>query len=456
MVVVIFISVFFYIFSVDIPFLLQLTFVANLSLYAFLTHRIFRQKRFNPLMCTSVIFFLCFFILAPLIQLQNSYVAPNRYVIQPDIAIYTNILIFVFYVVLYMVLKDKGLEFEGWQNRDFKKINRVLLGLSIVSLIVALPFLRHIYVSEAAGSSSEDASLMETLIIRKVMLSFPFFALLAFLSLNKLKASNMFIFFVLLLILLIAKNPLLEKRNALGPIYLTLLYVAFSKNLANNFKFYISNLILFVVFFPLSALLTHSDNGSVKAEDKLEGIEEIQSVELGNTIYDHFRELHYDAWSMINATVDYSDREGVTMGRQFLGAALFFFPRQLWNDKPIGSGSLVAQEFIYNVYGFDFFNLSSPLVAEGYINFGFFGVVLFAFILGRLFVWSYKNLQANRYDFLFIIYTSFYMFFLLRGDLQNGLAYFVGPMVPYMIIRVLLLKKGNKNKNNMPISMPVA
>lgn len=443
LIIIVYILLFLFITSIDIPFLLQLTFVANLSLYSFMTYKMFQQKKFNPLMCTSIIFFLCFFILAPLIQLQYSYVAPNSYVIKPEIGVYANILIFIFYLILYFLQNRKGVDLTGWYKGDVKRINTTLLIISLGSIIVALPFLRNLYLS-AATASAEDSSIVETLLIKKVILSFPYFCLLAFLSTNKIKFSNLGILFILILALLIAKNPLLEKRNAIGPIYLTLFYFAFSKNLGTNIKFYLSNLVIFVVFFPLSSLLTNKGTDESTAEGKLEAIES-QEVELGNTIYDHFRELHYDAWSIVNVTIEYAERDGVTNGSQFLGAVMFFFPRQFWEDKPVGSGAFVGQEFIANVYGFDFFNLSSPLVAEGYINFGLVGVVLFAFLLGWLFLWWLRTLQGNKYDFLFLIYSSFYMFFLLRGDLQNAMAYFVGPLVPFFVVRMLVVPKIKKS-----------
>ena len=56
---------------------------------------------------------------------------------------------------------------------------------------------------------------------------------------------------------------------------------------------------------------------------------------------------------------------------------LFFVPRNYWLDKPVGSGYEMANHLNYT-----FNNISMPFLGEGYVNFGVFGVTIFAMMLG--------------------------------------------------------------------------
>lgn len=96
------------------------------------------------------------------------------------------------------------------------------------------------------------------------------------------------------------------------------------------------------------------------------------------------------------------------------------------------SGEVVAA-----VQGQDFTNLSSPLPAEGYINFGIFGLIIFAIVYGLLvkkvdcYVFMSGNLLS--YAYCFILPISFY---LLRGALLSGWAYTFG----YCVVLILIMK----------------
>jgi hypothetical protein len=90
---------------------------------------------------------------------------------------------------------------------------------------------------------------------------------------------------------------------------------------------------------------------------------------LGNADYDSF-------WQVANAFSLTVDNLVVPL-RQLLGSLLFWMPRSLWPDKPIDTGSLLAQ---YRGYSFD--NLSAPLWAELLVNGGVVAVVIGCLALG--------------------------------------------------------------------------
>ncbi|GAK74801.1 hypothetical protein JCM19296_379 [Nonlabens ulvanivorans] len=139
------------------------------------------------------------------------------------------------------------------------------------------------------------------------------------------------LFFLIALVLLF-KNPLTEKRNALGPIYLLLFFLFVPKLLNSNVK---STLLLFVVMiigFPLSQFLTHIDYG----------FDEILSnpslLFAKNQLSEGYMSLNYDAFINIGVVMEHVEFDGLSYGYQLLSALLFFVPRSLWVAKPDASG----------------------------------------------------------------------------------------------------------------------
>ena len=151
-----------------------------------------------------------------------------------------------------------------------------------------------------------------------------------------------------------------------------------------------------------------------------------------------FNTLHYDAFSNIMATVDYVQNIGYVYGSQLVGSLLFFVPRSFWEDKPWGTGQLIG-DYLISDYGFHFNNLSNPVVSEGFINFGIFGVILLAVVLAvvvvRLIGW------INSEDYLrkiMALYFAIHLIFLLRGDFLNGFSYYIGTLIGVLFLPKLI------------------
>jgi hypothetical protein len=88
-------------------------------------------------------------------------------------------------------------------------------------------------------------------------------------------------------------------------------------------------------------------------------------------------DLNFDSFQMIGYTTGYTDQFGYSWGNQILLPAFFWVPRSIWNSKPIGTPDMVAENA-----NFLHFNVSSPLWAEGFINFGIPGLILFLLLFG--------------------------------------------------------------------------
>lgn len=134
----------------------------------------------------------------------------------------------------------------------------------------------------------------------------------------------------------------------------------------------------------------------------------------------------------------------VTYGSQLLGVLLFWVPRKIWPDKPVSSGIYLADKL-----GLNWNNISCNFFAEGYINFGMFGVFLFLFFfayfsanMDKRYViekersWS----NFNKYEIFYLLISSFSIF-LLRGDLLSSFAYCIGFISSVQIVKFIMFTK---------------
>lgn len=125
----------------------------------------------------------------------------------------------------------------------------------------------------------------------------------------------------------------------------------------------------------------------------------------------------------------YIDRDGLRLGQQLAGVLLFWVPRSVWHAKPIGTGAFVASHF-----GFDFTNLSAPIVAEAVVDFGCIGVALlaalFGLVLSRLdtVFWRRSDGGASAVRSIDTVYPFLLglVVFMTRGDLLSSFGYTLG------------------------------
>ncbi|MDE5660832.1 MAG: hypothetical protein K2I28_08090 [Muribaculaceae bacterium] len=143
---------------------------------------------------------------------------------------------------------------------------------------------------------------------------------------------------------------------------------------------------------------------------------------------DFFNDINFDAGQIFMATMK---TDMITYGYQLLGPLLFFVPRAWWPGKPIGSGAVLVDSH----HG-SFNNVSMPYFGEGYVNFGFIGVLAFALFLSWIcakFDVSYwqKWRISKSYKIGYYLIFMGALVFIMRGDLMSSTAYTVGIMVSY-------------------------
>lgn len=152
--------------------------------------------------------------------------------------------------------------------------------------------------------------------------------------------------------------------------------------------------------------------------------------------FDFMNHGHFDGFQNFSRVVEL---DIITYGYQLLGSLFFFIPRTFWFDKPVGSGSLVASEA-----NLIFDNIAMPYIAEGYINFGLWGVILFS--VAMAFSLSYFDSRysstygKNNSGFVFYCLSYGLIFFLMRGDLLSGTAFFAGLYFSFLFSRFIINK----------------
>lgn len=439
--------------SVWISFFLSFSVITIIAYYHLNIERVF-----SPFLGSYVIFNYLFFFIAPVFQISSLSLAtprfPNDFIFNTSTVITANILIIIFNITFflsYIYFKKKRLVNSLLLDEKlvFYKHSTIaiLVILLLCTLVVCFNYeyvitniFESIYITNAKSES------VSSLLLRKKFLFFlPLAGVVASISYlkekNKLSTNTIVIFICLLVfivMLLFLKNIFTEKRNTLGPIYIALIYLFYPKLLDSNSKFFLFLFLSMVIMFPLMSSLTHIDANLDQIVENPELLYE--SFLRFGTISGAFESLHYDAFSNILATLEYVEINGIALGYQLLGVILFFIPRSIWASKPTSTGELIG-EYLMNTTPRDYSNLSNAIVSEGYINLGVFGVILLAIILAYFIVKFISWMISKNYFKEFIaFYFALHLLFLLRGDLTNGVSYFIGPLLSIYFVPKFLIR----------------
>ena len=385
------------------------------------------------------VFFLTFFCLAPLSQYLNAYSCWD-YVLSDNDYINTNFIILIWgaFVFAFSSLRGKKEKVSAEEIVDpidcipHIRTSRmfVMLGLAAVAtiLVVSVYGFENIF---SRSTMDSDLPLTLDLIFGKVIRPLPIF-ILAFCIIFFRQQNKKTFFSVLILILcitlsLLADFPAAMARYNAACFYGGLAVIAIPALRKKKGLFSLLFLMLFLVVFPATNLFKTSvfDMGLF--------LETVGSI--ATNLSTGFCAVDYDAYSLIARTVHYVDAYGLTCGKQLLTSLLFFVPRAVWAAKSIGTGELVS-----SAQGQRFTDLSSPLAAEGYIDFGMVGVVSYAVILGlliRRFDGGTPH-QARLFS-LFRPFGMLMLFFVMRGSLLSTWAYTVGFFISFSLVAIVAL-----------------
>jgi hypothetical protein len=242
--------------------------------------------------------------------------------------------------------------------------------------------------------------------------------------------SRVAILMLLGMLVLVTENPLTEKRNALGPVYISIALVAFRQTFGNQNRRFLLLIAAMVLMFPAIEEFTHN---------RYQVLHGVKIAALIDQIVTHYQSVNYDAWANINTSIDIIGRQGLQWGHQLLGSILFFVPSSAWPSKPLATGLFVGN-FLMENYRMWFNNLSAPLIAEGYLDFGVIGVTAYAAALGFA-VYGLNRLATTAKRWIaepFTTYLAIYLMFLLRGSLMVAVAFGVGAIAAFYSASALL------------------
>ena len=320
----------------------------------------------------------------------------------------------------------------------------VTLLVCVVAVGVAAPFVYH--------SVDDQVEITpKLLILNRYLLFIPSAALLILLQetirgRKKLSFTRVCALGLLLLLMLITENPYLEKRNALGPLYLCLILVAAQRWLNSRTRRLWLLVGGMVIVFPAISVFTHN---------KAQGVLDVPLAEMGERIEEYYFSINYDAWANVYTSVEVVAKHGCQWGYQALGSLLFFVPSSIWTTKPLSTGIFIGQ-YLINHYGMWFTNLSAPLVAEGYLDFGWGGVIVYAGLLALAV--NYLNRLALRGDrwvnMPLAVYGSMFLVFLLRGSLMVAMGFACGTFLAFATASMLLSLKFSIRRESLVWEVP--
>ncbi|MDU1538949.1 MAG: O-antigen polysaccharide polymerase Wzy [Paeniclostridium sordellii] len=378
-----------------------------------------RRSEFLYFEVSLIIFYILFFVVAPFYQIKNG-LLPNTMPINIELIMRANLYLTIFLLSYlffrFNICRKRITEFK-FEIKYQKFIGFIMLFIFLFFLSLNLNDIV-IKIINKSDYMELNINNIKELLMSKYIFFFPIF-LLIFKVCNIRKSGNISIknfieVIILLLLIFIVKNPFVEKRNSIGPLYIAIGIFLFYNKRINIKRYFIFMFIIMIIFFPLASTLTHSG-----------GITNMGNRHFEFSMTTEFISLNYDAWSNFMGTIDFVDINGITYGKQLIGSVLFFIPRSLWISKPISTGALIGN-YLMGSYGMWFNNLSNPFPSEGYINFGLIGIVFFAFILSSISRCVEIFIRSGGYLKFIGIYIATYMIFFMRGDLMNGFAYGMG------------------------------
>jgi len=421
----------FFLFGCERNFLVELVFLVIMLHSVF-----FALFALRPLMQVYFSFSYVFFGLAPLVQYRNNVVfsGPNGiwesgWMLAGLVVVLCNFIMIYAYryaiqrQIIYALCDANCFRINETivLRRYYKYRVALLIFLSFVSCFVTFYFHSFSFMALLwRGGVADGINFSSTVILLSQPIQLlPFAgALLYKLYFPEKKA----VFYVLFVCVLFCTFPTGVSRFQAAAIYISLLVASFPSILM---KARLPMMLIFGVLFlfpMMDVFRVYTDHFSFKA-------------------YGWFEEMESRNFDSFQSIVDVLDLGIITWGRQLVGVLLFFVPRNIWPEKPIGSGAFMAE-----VYGLSFTNVSANYFAEGYINFGFLGLVLFAVILGL--VLGYLDSDAFKYGFAFkriiFVYLIGYLFFLMRGDLMSSFSYLIAFVVPvYFVYRLIIESNGH-------------
>lgn len=389
------------------------------------------------------IFYLCFFVLAPLSQYMYGYWCWD-FILSDETLLTVNVLLTIWGgAFVFATLVGRGGRRE--------KLSVLLDGVPTVTpsaaiLVTTLAVVATLLLVNLVGfgnlfarsTYSLGLDKTMTLLVDKTLRAIPVFAFVFVWVRRQQSGGGGVLLCICATCLLVADFPAGMPRYNAAAIYGGLALLICPPLRKKKGLFPLLFLLLFFVVFPASNVF----RGNAFSLALL--IETTANVV--NNLPRGFCTGDYDAYSLFARTLLYVRDVGYSMGFQLVTALLFFVPRAWWAGKGLGSGATVAI-----AQSQSFTNLSCPLPGEGLINFGLVGILLFAALFGtgcvRCDRWFHEGAGGGR---LFYPFLCMLWFFMLRGDLLSSTAYLVGYATVFALMLWVVSCPWRRSDSNGP------
>lgn len=363
---------------------------------------------------SACVFFIFFFVITPIVTyaLDLSYWGLT---VDEDLRLAGSFVALLFvgtYALAYISFDRKRSKVNLLPSRLSVKVSRFKIYLLLFSVLflqlyisdfsLGVLFVRDFVLDEAAVNTGKIFWLLNQTFFRSVP-TILFLYLFSYRNCTNLRKIDHFL--ILLLMIFIA-SPTSVPRFLAACFYLPVIYVYFIKN--NRINYGLLLLLSLLVLFPLldsSRLFALSNEFSFSIADQL---------------ISNFTAGHLDAFQSIMMALKY---DNFTLFTQIVGALFFFVPRSIWPEKPVGSGSFVADQL-----GLSFNNISMSWPAEWYLSFGILGLFIGAFLLAYLFIRFGSGIESKSrpVDYIFSVMFVPMAILVLRGDMLSAVSFTSG------------------------------
>lgn len=373
-------------------------------------------------------FFLLFFFFAAIVQYMNNEFPWIDYR-SDSVLIRANLILTLWTFGVIVGQNTRTLMANRKSRLKEKLTSRIecnhIMATVAIAMIIALVRVKTIGLSNLLSRGTSSYSVSDngaiSMLIEKCMQATSYFSTAIIVLAYKKRKCGLGAMIVSMGCLLIAYPPTGIARYAAAAIYLGIL-LTYSEKLKKE------NIFIFILLGAFSFVLP-----VLNAFRNL-AFNEVDLFETLKDITDNFSTMwlagDYDAYTMLTLAIDHVSTNGVTWMRQLVGVALFWVPRAIWKNKPVGSGYFIADNL-----GWTFKNLSCPLPGEAYINLGVIGVLLGGILIGKIMrfldnCYWYRNKEDDRRIDVVYPVTMMMFFFMCRGDLLSSAAY----MVAYIVV----------------------
>ena len=395
---------------------------------------------------TNVIFWFFNYIFFGLGALIMTNSGKWRYPVQDEFIVYTSIYILLFamlYHVIYEfqlrrskpVIVNSPSEIALTADKGFLLLIPLLLtaGYKVMAGDLTLNVVKVFFVER-------HAPLVNVLNVLFHFWTATVFYILAFKKSSLTKGRRWFSICVLLLIIIIAINPLSMNRTFSFMLFFPLVII-FARRLRFSGALILAFLFSGIFFSFLHTLFSIFLTGSNVSGSDLELLTKLDY---------YFYSGSFDSFENVVHAVHFVHEDGIFMGLQLIASLLFWVPRSMWLDKPTGSGDMMSYEFLTRFHEVYYGNISFPIQAEAYLNFGIFGLLVGAVLLSFLLVWidlrllpivqHLKNasILANVKQ-IYLLYLPGLVLLSLRGDNFTAMSLCFGILLSYLTFKSAMI-----------------